>query len=168
VKGRPEIEALVNKYRTAVPESNSLTRDLDSIARQKDIDSTEKQRLTMARIGQGSFRQNVLRLWGNGCAVTGSTTIAAIRASHIKPWCDSTNEERLDPYNGLALVASLDALFDAGLISFDADGEMVVSTNLIDSERGIFGLVRQSLKSEPPKETAEYLQYHRKMHGFAD
>jgi putative restriction endonuclease len=38
-----------------------------------------------------------------------------LRASHIKPWSDCSNRERLDPLNGLLLVAHIDALFDNGL-----------------------------------------------------
>ena len=33
-------------------------------------------------------------------------------ASHIKPWSDSNNKERLDPYNGFLLTPNLDVCFD--------------------------------------------------------
>src|ERR1700688_2426247 len=47
-----------------------------------------------------------------------------------RDWCNSTDDERLNPNNGLPLVANLDALFDSGLISFDRNGEMLVSPAL--------------------------------------
>jgi len=47
------------------------------------------------------------------------------RVAH-QPWRESTDEKRLDPTKGLPLVASLDALFDAGLISFEDSGRMLV------------------------------------------
>lgn len=75
----------------------------------KRIENTTKQALIDARVGQGRFRTQVLGLWDRRCAVTGIQTVEAIRASHIRPWRDSTHEQRLDPSNGLPLVASLDA-----------------------------------------------------------
>jgi len=103
----------------------------------------------------------VLKLWGNRCAVSDSETLDAIRASHIKPWRSSTDKERLDPKNGLPLIASLDALFDAGLISFDESGKLIVSSMLRAKERDIFGINNASLKRMPAQETLECLTYHR-------
>lgn len=139
---------------------NPRIEDVLIISRKK-IDFTIRAALVNARVGQGKFRSEVFELWGNCCAVTGSATSEAIRASHIKPWRHSTDEERMDSNNGLPLVASLDALFDAGLISFASSGAMIVSSVLSESERQIFGVNSQSLTKTPPWRTAEYLAYHR-------
>ena len=69
---------------------NTLTEDISSILSSKSVDSTTKQRLVDARVGQGEFRSSVLRLWNDRCSVTKSCMREAIRASHIKPWRDST------------------------------------------------------------------------------
>jgi hypothetical protein len=138
----------------------TLAEDLRKIINGK-IDTTTKDALVSARLGQGRFRAEVLQLWGNRCAVTKSITLDAIRASHIKPWCESTDEERLDPSNGLPLIASLDALFDAGLISFDSSGKLIVASELTTSERHIFGIGAESLTKKPTAKTAKYLAYHR-------
>ena len=114
-----------------------------------------------ARIGQGLFRKQVLSLWGGRCAVTGSAVLDAIRASHIKPWRSSDNAERLEPCNGLPLVASLDALFDAGFITFADDGWTLVSPRLNFEEHGIFALTPSRLRKPPPPQTAQFLAYHR-------
>jgi predicted restriction endonuclease len=53
-------------------------------------------------------------------------------ASHIKPWAKSNNEERLDPYNGLLLLANIDKAFDLGYISFDDRGLILISEQLDD------------------------------------
>jgi predicted restriction endonuclease len=88
-------------------------------------------------------------MWGERCAVTGLDIPALLRASHIKPWKDSDNRVRLDPYNGLLLSPSYDAAFDSGLISFADDGAVIVSAELtlprikrlgIDSAARIVGL----------------------------
>ena len=104
----------------------------------------------------------VRALWNHRCAVTGSITTAAVEASHIRPWADSNNQQRLDPNNGLLLTATLHKLFDAGLISFDDFGKMLVSPDLPQSERQILGLIGRKLSERPSPETANYLSYHRK------
>ncbi len=38
-------------------------------------------------------------------------------ASHIKPWADCDDRERLDPLNGVAACPTHDAAFDTGLIT---------------------------------------------------
>jgi hypothetical protein len=139
---------------------STLADDLQSIVRRK-LETTTKEALVNARVGQGLFRQQVLKNWGNTCAVSGSIVLDAIRASHIKPWRHSDDKERLDPFNGVPLIANYDALFDAGLIAFDDNGRLLVSDRLPESERSIFGLVGKSLRKLPPKQSAVYLEYHR-------
>lgn len=138
---------------------STIIQDLKTLERRK-IDSTTKDALVSARVGQDVFRSRVLQLWHNRCSVTGSKTLEAIRASHIKPWRFASDEERLDPGNGLPLIAGLDALFDAGLISFEASGALVVSPLLSERERQIFGIQSLSLAETPSERTAQYLAYH--------
>lgn len=156
------------EYYPADEIDRTVAADLGAIAQRKlrgEIDSTTAIVLTEARIGQGEFRIAVLRLWNNRCCVTGSLTHEAIRSSHIKPWRESSHQQRLDPHNGLPLIASLDALFDAGLISFDAAGKMLVSSQLNAAEMRIFGLEGKNLLRRPSTKAAVYLAYHRR-HRF--
>jgi putative restriction endonuclease len=139
---------------------STLTDDLRSILKKK-LEPTVKEALVNARVGQGSFRVQVLQIWGHQCCVTASMTLEAIRASHIKPWRDSSDDERLDPHNGLPLTASLDALFDAGLISFDESNKLIVSSLIAESEREIFSIQNVSLSKATSPKTARYLAYHR-------
>lgn len=150
------IESLVrhkSAYSMVVPDLKSI------MATQDDV--TTKEALVNARVGQGAFRAQVLEIWGNRCCVTGSTTLDAVRASHIKPWRVSNNQERLDPCNGLPLVATLDALFDAGLITFSTTGTLLTSSQLEKTEREILGLTKLQLTNTPCRRTEEYLAYHR-------
>jgi putative restriction endonuclease len=139
---------------------------LNAIDQQQNLDPTTKKALVDARLGQGKFRKEVLQSWDNCCSVTGSLIQAAIRASHITPWRESSNAERLDPNNGLPLIASLDALFDAGLISFDSCGKLIASPKLSSTEQGIFGISENSLRKKPAAKMAGYLAHHRATHGF--
>ncbi|MDP3521846.1 MAG: HNH endonuclease [Hydrogenophaga sp.] len=100
--------------------ANELADDLAEIERTVP-DATQREAFIQARIGQGRFRADVTRLWGRGevCALTGIALPELLIASHIKPWRDSSNEERLDPANGLLLATHADKLFDRHLLSFD-------------------------------------------------
>jgi predicted restriction endonuclease len=98
--------------------------------------------------------------WDRACAVTGCRVPEVLRASHIKPWGISNNRERRDPANGLLLSANIDALFDAGLVSFDARGKMIVSSLLSTDERKRLRVPRNLTRS--PDETEQsYLAVHR-------
>lgn len=140
--------------------TSTIVSDLQSIFGSR-VDTTTREALANARVGQGLFRAKVLAIWKMQCCVTGSRILDAVRASHIKPWRDSTDHERLDPCNGLPLVANLDALFDAGLISFADGGEMLVSKRLNKEERKLFGLADLRLSGIPHAKTTEYLKHHR-------
>ena len=90
---------------------------------------TERQAVIAARRGQGVFRALLDEHWGS-CAVTACATRALLRASHIRPWRECGNADRLNPDNGLLLAAHLDAAFDQGLISFAEDGRILVHARL--------------------------------------
>ena len=140
---------------------DSKLADINAIISNPVIGPTAKQAQVTVRFGHGEFGSIVREIWNHRCAVTGSSTMAALEASHIKPWADSTDDERLDPNNGLLLTANLHKLFDAGLISFEDSGKMLVSSKLSQSEREIFGVVGKKLSQKPSVETANYLAYHR-------
>jgi len=155
------------KIRKKVPDVTSQTTDaaseLLSLAESiKDIPETERIALVKSRLGQGIFRERVVSHW-KACSVTGSTCIALLRASHIKPWRDCSNLERLDPQNGLLLAPNLDSAFDAGYITFDVNGKILFS-RLFDSAAAYALHISAKLKINTHLLTAkhrEYLAYHR-------
>lgn len=140
---------------------STLIADFKKIESDKATGPTTKQELFNARVGQGKFGSDVREFWNHCCSVTGASTKAALEASHIKRWADSNDAQRLDPNNGLLLTANLHKLFDAGLISFDDSGQMLVSSKLSQSEQEIFGVIGKKLSKKPSAETANYLSYHR-------
>jgi hypothetical protein len=128
---------------------------------------TTRKRLIDARLGQGRFRTGVENRWNGRCAVTGCRISAVVRASHIKPWSQSTNRERLNPANGIFLAAHIDALFDRGLVSFANDGSMLLSSQINTGERRRLGIPKP-LRRKPDWEERKFFQYHRRRHGFLD
>jgi hypothetical protein len=105
------------------PRACALQQDLEAMLQ---ASPTDRSALISARLGQGTFRAGVIKHWGV-CAVTGADCIPLLRASHIKPWRDSNDQERVDPFNGILLAPNLDAAFDAGFISFEDSGRILLS-----------------------------------------
>jgi hypothetical protein len=92
--------------------------------------ATEAERLVVQRIGQDIFRTALERYWARRCPITGIEDPALLRASHIKPWSESNDEERLDVFNGFLLAAHLDAAFDKHLMTVLPDGTVTFSSRL--------------------------------------
>ena len=114
--------------------SPSILEDLEAAAEQlADLSPTEREQVALARVGQGRFRADLVRVFVGRCALTGLQFGPVLRASHIKPWRDATNAERLGPENGLLLRADVDALFDAGCIAFGEGGNLLLASTIPES-----------------------------------
>jgi hypothetical protein len=172
----PDIDALAGLLRRAAELSLALpdqaahtfrertTKELERLAGQ----GTEVERLVRQRVGQDVFREALLDYWGGACAVTGLALPEVLRASHAKPWADcTTDEERLNVFNGFLLVANLDALFDRGLITFELSGDMVIASSVRSDQRQLLDLnQRRRLRWVTP-DHAPFLSWHQ-MHVFVD
>jgi hypothetical protein len=134
-------------------------KELAAIENDPTLGPTEKRRLSKTRIGQGEFRDRLLSYW-KACCVTGCSNHSLLRASHIKPWCSSSNKERLDKFNGLLLSPNADALFDSGFISFSDRGKMIISSE-IDEEivKRLLGSLDVTINVS--KKHYPYLHFHR-------
>jgi hypothetical protein len=141
--------------------------DLDSIEK-SNAKPTQKPQLVLARVGQGQFRADLDKLWGNSCAVTGCGMRNILRASHIKPWRASNDSERLDGHNGLLLSANIDALFNDGLITFADDGRIVLSRVIAQSDAEALGITDAALRRRLNKEQVRYMQTHRQQFDMAE
>ena len=126
------------------------------------LQETEKTALVLARRGQGLFRQRVQGVESR-CRITGVERFEHLRASHIKPWRDSSNEERLTAENGLLLTPSIDHLFDRGFISFKADGRLLISPVAHPGSLERMGVATSQPVDVGPfsRGQAEFLEYHR-------
>lgn len=100
-----------------------ITRTIEN---DSSISETEKMTLVLSRRGQGRFKDNVRKI-EHECRITKVDRVEHLVASHCKPWRDSDNDERLDGENGLLLTPTIDHLFDRGFISFEDNGDLIVS-----------------------------------------
>jgi hypothetical protein len=91
---------------------------------------TERKGLITSRVGQGAYRKRIIHRWEYKCAVTNFDKLDVLIASHIVPWANSNDDERLDVDNGLLLSPTFDALFDKHFISFENNGKIILSKSI--------------------------------------
>lgn len=127
----------------------------------ENFQDTERQTLVQSRIGQEKFRGELIQYWGK-CAITGCQKVEMLRASHIKPWSEASDQERLDKFNGLLLIPNLDAALDAGYISFDDDGKIMISRYLSKDDQNKLGIHPNLRINGLAEQHIKYFQYHRK------
>ncbi|MBT2729212.1 HNH endonuclease [Bacillus sp. ISL-75] len=125
----------------------------------KEITETEKEQIYKSRIGQSAFKKALLAV-EKRCRLCGVSDERFLIASHIKPWSQSNHQERLDVNNGLLLCPNHDALFDKGFISFNDNGEMLIS-NSLDEPTRLFLNINNTMKVVFNDGQLKYMKWHR-------
>ena len=126
------------------------------------IDTAKKIQLHRARVGQGEYRKNLLASCPF-CPITLVSDDRLLIASHIKPWVDSNDFEKVDPLNGFMLTPTFDRLFDRGFLSFTDDKKTILSpflSNMTYSKLNISD--NKTIPHLPVTGRENYLKYHRK------
>ncbi len=98
----------------------------------KKPNKTERTGLVTSRVGQGYYRREVRDKWNNRCPVTNCQVLSVLISSHIVPWSESNDDERLDVENGILLSPNVDSLFDRHLISFSDEGDLLFRDEMIE------------------------------------
>lgn len=146
-------EALVFNYGQKNKEDNTIPTPQEQ---------ERENNIRKARQGQGKYREELLNL----CPFCPITTISDERlliASHIKPWRDCTDDEKIDPINGLALSPMFDRLFDQGYITFTEDRRIKLScwlSNNTYKKIGIEDGKRYALLPFDEPKRLQYMEYH--------
>lgn len=147
-------------------DAQAIIDDVDSFIKSipNDIQGTEREALIKIRIGQSRFRDGLIEYWDSKCSVTECAKTRILIASHIKPWRDCMDDagEKLDVMNGLLLIPNLDALFDKGFISFDDDGEIIISSQLSEDDQERLDVNNDMVLRKTLSERHKiYLKHHR-------
>jgi len=154
----------VNNWESLVEESEALIlnyrNNIDEVVI-KTKEGKESLSLVKTRINQGFFRKSVLSSYSSKCCVTGIDIPELLVASHIVPWANNV-ENRLNPQNGLCLNNLHDKAFDKGLISFDKDYKLMLSTILKKKNNKYFSEFEGTQITLPKKfiPSLEFLKYH--------
>ncbi|MBT2736209.1 HNH endonuclease [Bacillus sp. ISL-7] len=133
-----------------------LQKDLESPI---VLDKTEKESVVKARIGQSIFKKALLSV-EKKCRLCGVSDERFLVASHIKPWSQSSNHERMDVNNGLLLCPNHDSLFDKGYIGFADDGTIVISDSL-DEVTKVFLNINETMNFKMNVSQEKYMKWHR-------
>lgn len=123
------------------------------------LDRTEIESVVKTRIGQSIFKKALFAV-EKKCKLCGVSDERFLVASHIKPWSQSNNQERLDVNNGLLLCPNHDALFDKSYISFDDKGLILISDSL-DEVSKVFLNINKTMNIRMNERQRKYMEWHR-------
>ena len=134
---------------------------VDAVKQDILIPETTRLAIVKARIGQGIFRDEVAKV-ERQCRLTGVEDRDHLVASHIKPWKDSDNRERLSGFNGLMLTPTPDHLFDKGFISFGDDGSLLYASRVNRAALAKMKIPDEGFNAGRfTADQTEFLRYHR-------
>ena len=151
-----------NKYLDIKEYESSLIQYADEISDEIDklpLKGEEKEILIKARVNQSVFRKRLLNRYSH-CCLCNVSDEGLLNASHIKPWSKSLPEERVDVNNGFLFCPNHDRLFDKGYISFDDNGNIMISKRLSDMDK-VFMNVNENMRIDITEGNKTYLSYHR-------
>ena len=138
----------------AQTEVDTTSQSVDGLLPESDLDESEENKVPVdesifdpdsakdarektlvsirIRKGQPKFRKQLLKAFGEKCAITGCRAVEALEAAHILPYKGS---EWNHASNGILLRADIHTLFDLGLIHVDSENLTVTLANdVIDPE----------------------------------
>ena len=145
--------------------SAKRSEEIEAELSQLNLEGTDREAVVNVRINQDKFRERLCKRYGK-CCLCGVQNKSMLIASHIKPWSVSEPSERLDIDNGFLLCPNHDKLFDGGWISFDSEGQIIISKQLEEVDC-IFLNVRPDMSVPIRDGNRKYLAYHR-THIFID
>ncbi|MFP9128554.1 HNH endonuclease [Niallia sp. BSM11] len=123
------------------------------------LDKTEKETIIKSRIGHSAFKK-ALFVTEQKCRICGMKDERFLIASHIKPWSESNNQERLDVHNGLLLCPNHDALFDKMYITFDETGNIMVKQSLDEATKILLN-INERMHINMNEQQQNYMNWHR-------
>lgn len=139
---------------------DSVPEDPKNIYESNPPTITERSGLVTSRVGQGAYRKRIIHRWEYKCAVTNFNKLDILIASHIVPWAQSNDMERLDVHNGILLSPTYDALFDKHLITFDNKGKIILTDKIEKSAYQKIGVTGNERIHELSQYNVSYLDRH--------
>lgn len=161
----------------ALPEETRAVKASSRIGPER----TERLAVQRVRVGHKRFVRRVLSSYDHRCGFCGLAPHRTRRrglliAAHIKPWRDATNQERMDPRNGIAACPTHDRAFEYGLLvvnggmrihrSPELEADMVAEQVPAYFGQGV--LRERLLVPNGAAPAKEYLDHHRaQFHWFS-
>lgn len=159
----PNIEEAATKRHSAVYLSKCLA-EIREVLHNENLSAEEKLELVMARDGQGKFGDTV---WSRDIGQRfdlEEIMDPELRVTHIRPWHESTDIQRIDPDNGLLLPSDIADAFENGYLTFDEEGTAIVSKYLVCRTWNLGGSTDGFCRVlELSRGQHMYMQHHRQM-----
>jgi len=130
-----------------------------------DNDDTDVFKNIKARKNQYKLREQLLENYDHRCALCRISDRKLLMTSYIKPWPQSSTEERINPRNAIILCKIHDALFESGFISLSDNYEVILSTDFDFLNQGISTDMRFNCPIQDPP-GGIFLTEHRKKNNL--
>ncbi|MBD7943674.1 HNH endonuclease [Psychrobacillus sp. FSL K6-2684] len=121
----------------------------------------ESEAKVKIRKGLQKFKQTLSPIWDNQCAICNIDSPELLHPCPSKPWKDSTEEERLDPYNGILLCYNHEALYEKGYIAFDGQGKIHISARIEERDYDKYR-IHSKMRINRKEENKKYFKWHKK------
>lgn len=118
----------------------------------------DDERGAARRAGQDKYRAGVAELYPY-CVVTKVTDSNLLVACHIKDYARCNKTEMFDKYNGLTMTPTIHRLFDLGYLTFDMQGNMILSDFLRNHDRRCLNLLN-TVRINLHEQSQKYLKWH--------
>lgn len=130
----------------------------------QSLSPAEARVIVKVRLKQAEFKAKLFLLW-KGCSLK-EVDIGDryLIASHIVPWSEANDEDKVNQYNGFLLPPNYDYLFDRHLISFANDGTLLRHAG--DKMNGLYkelGVNSETKLKNIYKKNLPFLSNHRKV-----
>ncbi|OOP74117.1 HNH endonuclease [Clostridium beijerinckii] len=152
-----DMEKIRRKKRKEKADNRILKKQISN-----KVDIREKYKLCICkkRIGQGQLRKDALIYYDGKCLMCGVDNEKLLNTSHIQTFAKSEKKKSRNIYNVLLLCDKHDGLFNDGLISFNDDGKIIISSELDEKNRKELQL-EEDMIIELELEHKEFLKWHR-------
>ena len=126
-----------------------------------------KPRVVKARVGQAKFRKQLLRRYGETCALSGPAPARVLDAAHLYSYAEMQEHDEM---GGLLIRKDLHKLFDEGLIRIDPKTLQILIDGSLNPYPTYAGLNGKALHVRIPEKAREWFRIHYEFHtqGLGD
>ena len=124
-----------NTFKSISEDSVLELNEIEKSYSDENVDNKDSYIESVINIRNGAiqrvFRDNLIIEFNQKCALCGINQKGLLISSHILPYSKcKIKEDMINHNNGLLLCPNHDALFDKKLISFDSDGNIIISPEI--------------------------------------
>lgn len=159
-----EINIFNTKKKQELIKKQQLKNKKPNKETEKDLTGYDKEYPSKTRIGNQKLRQRLIKKWKE-CPITKIKETELLWTSHIKPWRDSNEKEKVNCKNAILLSSIFNDLLDKGLMSFKNNGKIIFSPKLSDyTKTHVKKQIKNSEYFLKIRENTDknYLEFHRK------